>query len=656
MEDTELNTGLFKWRKTVLWFLGVAFVSVSMLGFGIDMLGGSENKRFAVTVGETKITHDQFYRARRELEDQYRSFLGPKFQEVLEASGQSINQIVADKLMNEAALDNAAKQYGLSVGREAAAQKLFEQLFPEGYDAKLYSRFLQQKGMTAVQQEELVARELTRAQLAGLLRSFAAPVSKEYTAEVARDLRKFDVVVAELPFEAFNDEPVSDAELQQYYDTHQDELRTPVKVSYEALVVDQQNFPKALEIPAESVDLYYAENQDRFRNPEARKVALIELNAKDSEGANKGGDKGAELVKRREDLIEQLRGGKSFKELSDLFNDNAELKKAGGEKGWITRDDLGSEEAAKIFDAEVSATSAEPVKPQPIVVSSANSEKIFLVSDRRESSVKSLEEVRSAIVSDLQKEQAPALLSAKAEELFASWKDSSKRLSELGQELGIKVIEVKDSVADLAGPNAGAVNEVAVDERLSSIPRLLLEEMDIPRRVVELKGASALVEIRDIKEPVVKPLGELSEVITKKLKEQKAKIKAREVADQLLKSLKDKQFPDLKSAVVNYKLQVKDLKSLVAADVAKELGAPDLIRDFVGISEAGVETMRVYSTRSGFVLPQVMALSQPSAEDVASKVKEEKDSILEQEQNLVVQAFVARYKAGVEKDVDASLF
>lgn len=652
MEDTELNTGLFKWRKTVLWFLGIAFVSVSMLGFGIDMLGGSENKRFAVTLGETKITHDQFYRARRELEEQYRAFLGPKFQEVLEASGQSINQIVADKLMNEAALDNAAKQYGLSVGREVAAQKLFEQLFPEGYDATLYSRFLQQEGRTAVQQEEHVARELTRAQLAGLLRSFAAPASKEYTAEVARDLRKFDVVAAELPFEAFNDEPVSDAELQQYYDSHQDELRTPVKVSYDALIVDQQNFPNAVEIPAEAVELYYAENQDRFKNPEARQVALIELIAKESEGDNKG----AELVKRREDLLEQFRGGKSFKELSDLFNDNAELKKVGGEKGWVTRDDLGSEEAAKIFDAEVLATSAEPAKPQPIVVSSANSEKIFLVSDRRESSVKSIAEVRSAIIADIQKEQAPALLSAKAEDLFTGWKDSTKSLSELAQELGIKIIEVKDSVADLAGPNDGAVDEVVVDERLSSVPRLLLEEMDIPRRVVELKGSSALVEIKEIKEPVVKPLGELRELIAKKLKEQKSKVKAKEVADQLLKSLKEKQFPDLKSAVAHYKLNSKDLKSLLASDVAKELGVPNVTKDFISISEPGVETARVYSNKSGFVLPQVIALYQPSTEDVASKVKEERESIMEQEQNLVVQAFVARYKAGVEKDVDASLF
>jgi len=655
MEDSELNTGLFKWRKTVLWFLGVAFVSVSMLGFGIDLLGGSEAKRYAVTIGDTKITHDQFYRARRELEEQYRAFLGPKYQDVLEASGQSINQIVADKLMNEAVLDNAAKQYGLSVSREVAAKKLFEQLFPEGYDAALYRRFLQQKGVTAVQQEEQVARELTRAQIADILRTFAVPASKEYTAEVARDLRKFDVVAAELAFDGFKDEAVSDAELQQYYDSHQDDLRTPVKVSYEALIVDQNSFPKAIEIPAEAVELYYAEHQDEFKNPEARKVSLIEINAKASEGDNKG----AELIKRRDSALEQLKSGKSFKEVSDLFNDNQELKSLGGAKGWVTREDLGAEVAPKVFDAEAGTASSEPEKQAPIVISSADSEKIFVVTERKEASAKPIEEVRPLIIAQLQREQAPALLSAKAEELFAGSKDSNKGLSVLGQELGVKVIEVKDVAAgalpgDLGG-KASAVNSLP-DERLASVAQVLLEEMDIQRRVVELKGASALVEIKEVKDPIVAPLNDLKPLITAKLKEQKSKVKAKEVADQLLKALKDGQFPDVRTAAAQLKVPVRELKSLVASDAAKELGAVDFARELEGSAEVAIAPSKVYSTKAGYLVAQTMALHHPTSEDVAAKVKEERESILEQEQNLIVQAFVARYKAKVEKDVDASLF
>lgn len=656
MEDSELNTGLFKWRKTVLWFLGVAFVSVSMLGFGVDLLGGADNKRYAVKLGETQITHDQFYRARRELEEQYRAFLGPKYQEVLEASGQSINQIVADKLMNEAALDNAAKQYGLAVGRELAAQKLFEQLFPEGYDAALYRRFLQQKGLTAVQQEEQVARELTRAQIADVLKGFAAPASKEYTAEVARDLRKFDVVAAELAYDGFKDEPVSDAELQQYYDSHQDDLRTPVKISYEALVVDPDSFPKAIEIPSEAIELYYAEHQDEFKNPEARKVSLIEINSKDSEGDNKG----AELIKRREAALEQLKSGKSFKDVSDLFNDNQELKKLGGEKGWVTREELASEVAGKVFDAEMKTASLEPEKQEPIVVSSADSEKIFLIRERKEASTKTLEEVRASIITYLQKEQAPALLSAKAEELFASWKDSNKSLSDLGQEVGVKVLEVKDvTAAPIQGDTSSkALKDVSSlpDERLASVAQVLLEEMDIQRRVVELKGASALVEIKEVKDPFVAPLNDLKPLITAKLKEQKSKVKAKEVADQLLKGLKDGQFADVRTAAAQLKVPVRELKSLVVSDAAKELGAVEFARELEGSTEVAIAPSKVYSTKAGYLVAQTMALHHPTSEDVAAKVKEERESILEQEQNLIVQAFVARYKAKVEKDVDASLF
>lgn len=257
----------------------------------------------------------------------------PRRFETLETKREILDRLIDSRLSRL-----VAERAGLAVGdarlRDAIRQEpsfqVDGQFNPERYQQLLATA---QPPMSPTEYETRLREDLQRILLAERLRASAFITPSERTRLFSTLLQKRDVSFAVLPAPVVGNEPVTPAEIAEWYRTHQDDFRAPEQVTLEYIVVDGD----ALEVPAATEnDLLarYEQEKGRFVDPEQRLTShiLVRADADADEAALN-----AARTKAEEILAKAKAPAADFAALAREFSDDTGSKINGGDLGPVRK-------------------------------------------------------------------------------------------------------------------------------------------------------------------------------------------------------------------------------------------------------------------------------------------------------------------------------
>lgn len=216
-------------KGAVVWIL-LGVLVLGLGGFGISNFSGG--MRTIGSVGGTEVTSQDYARALRQQLNQIQQQTG-RAVTMEQAKAFGLPQQVQAQLFSDAALSEAARRLGLSVGdAELARQITAAPAFQSpagGFDRNAYRMALRQEGFTEPDFEAMVRADIARSLFRGILVGGTSAPEAEVDTYAAYVTDKRPFAFAEIAEAQLTTKPAqpTDADLQSFYTDHQDAYQQP---------------------------------------------------------------------------------------------------------------------------------------------------------------------------------------------------------------------------------------------------------------------------------------------------------------------------------------------------------------------------------------------------------------------------------------------
>lgn len=443
---------------------------------------------------------------------------------------------VLDRLISQEVLIQAVADAGMRVGDAQVAAYIrsmgpFQrdgQFDQELYERVLSSNRLSPQGFEAQQAREMVARQL----LAGLSASALASEQQLKSYLRLRD-RTLDVAYTVMPLAPFAERvKVSDAEVREYYQNHDERFMIPEAVRLNYVKLDPQEMA-AGETPDErSLRQTYEQRRAELYRPEQRHAGLIllELPADADEQAE------TQVRQQAQNLRERIVNGESFEQLAREFSDHETSRERGGELGAVepgSRSEAFELALAELREGEVS----EAVRiPQGYA--------LIKLTRLVEGGTPSFEEVRDQLAEEARMRAVEGRFYEESERLYDLTYENPLTLEVAARELGLEIRETgwipRDGTDEGLGARARVVeaafsDEVLAQGRLDEAVNSRLIEL-IPDDDTAMRPA-VVVRVQEYRPAERRPLEEVRGDIVEQLRLQKAQEQALAQADEIVSRL-----------------------------------------------------------------------------------------------------------------------
>ena len=408
---------------------------------------GSANANDVATVGDQTIS-------RAEYQDAINNRRNELLQNGVEASAintNALNREVLKSLINRALLRNQSDQLGMHVSDKVINDLLLQdpQFLDENgqFSNDRFAFALQQQGMTKDQLFNQYRQQLNLMQLYASVAQTALYPEAEINDLLALQLETRDVWVYRLPWEQYKDKvSVSNKEIEDYYNKHQNDLNSVAMVDLAYIQLDPSKVAVD-EVTEEDVQAQYNAFKANYVGDYSQKVSQILVT-------------GANAQKTIEQIESRLEKGESFAALAKEFSEDPVSAAKGGDIGTFNPDVFGADGAkvAKAIEGLNKDQVSEPVK-------TSFGYQLFKVTEMSGEGIPSLDSMREELVAQAERQ--------KREELIA---DKITRINEMAidgvgiediaqqEELSVQKIKdytKKDNKTVLAQP---AVIEAAFDD------------------------------------------------------------------------------------------------------------------------------------------------------------------------------------------------
>lgn len=388
---------IYKHKRAVQLLL-VLFLVPPFVFFGVDRMQGPGGTETVASVGDYRITQQEFNRALRDRQEAIqRATQGRAGPELLNSQELRLN--VLEMLIRQRTLLNQAADAGIVVTDEQL-QQVIAQLPPFQADGKfslpLYQQALRGQGKTAAMFEHEVRRDVTLQMLDQAIggtgfasRGVAERVARlsEQQREVSQFTVKPEEFVAAVKLEA-------DA-AKKYYDMHPDEFRIAEQVRVEYVTLAMEKFLGDFSVDPAEVQKYYDANRKRYETQEQRQASHI-LIAVDAAAGAEAKQKARAKAEEIHQAVKQK--PERFAEIARQQSQDPGSAQKGGDLGFFQRGSM-----VKGFDDAVFAMKpgeiSEPVETQ-------FGFHVIRMTGMRGGQVRSLEEVRAEIETEFRKQLA----------------------------------------------------------------------------------------------------------------------------------------------------------------------------------------------------------------------------------------------------------
>jgi peptidyl-prolyl cis-trans isomerase D len=491
--------------------IGLIVISFSI--FGIESLlfsGGSSG------VAEVNGEEISPFALQQELSVQQRQLLSvlgddadPALLDEAQLTQQALDVLVSREIMRQAADGMDLRTSDSVIGEMIASMEQFQ--IDGSFSRDMFRSALASAGFTPALFRQRLAEDMQIGQLrAGIAGSdFSTPAELDLSAAIALEGR--DVRYITLPLVDFLDNvDVSDAAIEEFYADNQTLFLTEEQVVVEYLELNLDDFrePISEERLREEFELV----RDDYEVPTETRVSHILFEGSDDERAS-----------RVAEAMAALEQGLDFAAAAEQFSDDIGSAQAGGDLGYTAGDTFP--------EAMEEAIAALDVGQQSAAVETDAGTHLLLVTDRREGSSVSFEDVAEELEYELQQGDAGAELLRITEQL-RDLVFNAPDLQDPASELGLEVRRSEplslargDGIFAQARLRQAAFADDVLDAGHNSEVIELSPEQFVALRVAERRPAS------------VQPLADVRDSIAAELREAAAQEQAASTAQELLTQL-----------------------------------------------------------------------------------------------------------------------
>lgn len=493
---------------------GIIIVSFILTGVSGYLIGGSAN--YAAKVNDQEISRGQFENAFAGERNRMQQQLGDRFSELAANEGymKNLRQQTLNRLIDEALLDQYARELGLSISDDQVKNAIFATpAFQNNgkFDNTRYTAIVNQMGMTPDQYAQALRNQLTTQQLINAVvgTDFMLKGEADELATLVAQQR----VVREATFDVnalAAKQQASDEEVKSYYEQNKNNFTAPeqFRVSYIKLdaAAMQENATDA------EIQSYYDQHQDQFTQPQRNRYSVIQTKTEaDAKAA-----------------LDELNKGTDFATVAKEKSTDIISAKNGGDMGWL--------EEATTPDELKNAGLKEKGQLSGVIKSSVG----FLVArldDITPATTKPLADVHDEIAAKVKQEKALDGFYALQQKVSDAASNDNESLAGAEQAAGAKAV------------TTGWFDRDNLPEELNFKPVAdaifrggLVGENGTPGSnsdIITVDGDRAFVlRVSEHKPEAVKPLDEVKDQITALVKHNKAVQQAKLDAEKLLAELK----------------------------------------------------------------------------------------------------------------------
>ncbi|AXF65958.1 MULTISPECIES: peptidylprolyl isomerase [unclassified Leclercia] len=493
---------------------GIIIVSFILTGVSGYLIGGSAN--YAAKVNDQEISRGQFENAFAGERNRMQQQLGDRFSELAANEGymKNLRQQTLNRLIDEALLDQYARELGLSISDDQVKNAIFATpAFQNNgkFDNTRYTAIVNQMGMTPDQYAQALRNQLTTQQLINAVvgTDFMLKGEADELATLVAQQR----VVREATFDVnalAAKQQASDEEVKSYYEQNKNNFTAPeqFRVSYIKLdaAAMQENATDA------EIQSYYDQHQDQFTQPQRNRYSVIQTKTEaDAKAA-----------------LDELNKGTDFATVAKEKSTDIISAKNGGDMGWL--------EEATTPDELKNAGLKEKGQLSGVIKSSVG----FLVArldDITPATTKPLTDVHDEIAAKVKQEKALDGFYALQQKVSDAASNDNESLAGAEQAAGAKAVTTgwfdRDNLPE-------ELNFKPVADAIFSGG--LVGENGTPGSnsdIITVDGDRAFVlRVSEHKPEAVKPLDEVKDQITALVKHNKAVQQAKLDAEKLLAELK----------------------------------------------------------------------------------------------------------------------
>ena len=386
---------------------------------------GSANANDVATVGDQTIS-------RAEYQDAINNRRNELLQNGVEASAintTALNREVLKSLINRALLRNQSDQLGMHVSDKVINDLLLQdpQFLDENgqFSNDRFAFALQQQGMTKDQLFNQYRQQLNLMQLYASVAQTALYPEAEINDLLALQLETRDVWVYRLPWEQYKDKvSVSNKEIEDYYNKHQNDLNSVAMVDLAYIQLDPSKVAVD-EVTEEDVQAQYNAFKANYVGDYSQKVSQILVT-------------GANAQKTIEQIESRLEKGESFAALAKEFSEDPVSAAKGGDIGTFNPDVFGAD-GAKVAQAIEGLNKDQVSEP----VKTSFGYQLFKVTEMSGEGISSLDSMREELVAQAERQKREELIADKITRINEMAIDGVG-IEDIAQQEELSVQKIKD--------------------------------------------------------------------------------------------------------------------------------------------------------------------------------------------------------------------
>lgn len=499
----------------------VVVIAVVFVFWGVGSnLKNSSNA--AAVVNGVEITFGTFQRAyERTVESYKQQFGGQLPQGLLESFG--IKEQVLNQLIQAESLEQSAVAVGLQPAAEAIQRKIQDMpVFANNghFDLKTYNAVLERNRLSPTNFEQDIAKEVLTTRLIGAVGSFATLTTNEMQQWLEYTNQEIKIDYAIFKSEAYvANVPVQEQELRTWYDGHRKEYLTLPQHKLQYLLFPYQDESKQIKVEDTTVAKYYQDNLSTFQKPEQRRARHILIRmAQDADQATKEAKR-----KQAEALLTRLKNGEDFSKLAREHSED-QTKTKGGDLGFFGRGQMVQPFEDVVFSLKKGELSNLVETPFGV--------HIIRLEDLSPEKIQSLEEARSTIVKELEKQEGKALTFKRASTAYEEIMKAGS-LEKYGASSGMP-IHSTDFFTKEVPPEDPLVRDGSFLQSAFALKKGELSS------IVETATGYVIMFVVDVREPLEPDLDSVKAKVTADFKKERSIDLAKKAAEAALREAKEK--------------------------------------------------------------------------------------------------------------------
>jgi peptidyl-prolyl cis-trans isomerase D len=319
-------------KRIVQVFL--ALITLPFAFFGVDSYMRNDGAGGDVaSIGDVKITQQQFQQSLREQQERMRTQMGAQFDSKMLENPEA-RKAILDDLINQRLLVIEAGKKHLFASDNAMREAIgaIEAFKVDGkFSVERYEAALRGQGMTPAGFEAQLRQDLTLQQLAGAISQSGVVPRSVAERVMATQTEKREVMEYRLNLDAYLGKvKLADDAAKKFYDENAKQFELPEQAKAEYVVLSMESIASQLAVSDAEVRAWYDGHKDRFLQPEERRASHILV------GSEKLGKTKAKA--KAEELLAEIRKNPAvFADLARKNSDDPGSASKGGDLGFFGR-------------------------------------------------------------------------------------------------------------------------------------------------------------------------------------------------------------------------------------------------------------------------------------------------------------------------------